>query len=150
MDNSFVETLVGGVVIAIAGAFLAYGYSVTDVGKVSGIEVTAEFDRVDGLATGSDVRMSGIKIGTVTAQSLSTANYYAIVTLNLTDEIKLPADSSAKITSEGLLGGNYVSITPGGSEEVLASGDEIQFTQGSIDLIGLVGQAVFSAQGGSE
>eukprot|EP00439_Symbiodinium_sp_Y106_P089156 s1_g1692.t1 len=150
MDNSFVETLVGGIVIAIAAAFLAYGYSVSDVGSVSGIEVTAEFDRVDGLATGSDVRMSGIKIGTVTAQSLNKDNYFAVVTLNLTDEVQLPTDSSAKITSEGLLGGNYVSITPGGSEEMLESGDEIQFTQGSIDLIGLVGQAVFSAQGGSE
>ncbi len=150
MDNSFVETLVGGIVIAITAAFLAYGYSVSDVGNVSGIEVTAEFDRVDGLATGSDVRMSGIKIGTVTAQSLNTSNYFAVVTLNLTDEVQLPTDSSAKITSEGLLGGNYVSITPGGSEEMLASGDEIQFTQGSIDLIGLVGQAVSSAQGGSE
>ena len=74
MDNSFVETLVGGIVIAIAAAFLAYGYSVSDVGSVSGIEVTAEFDRVDGLATGSDVRMSGIKIGTVTAQSLNKDN----------------------------------------------------------------------------
>ncbi len=150
MDNSFVETLVGGIVIAIAAAFLAYGYSVSDVGRVSGIEVTAEFDRVDGLATGSDVRMSGIKIGTVTAQSLNTNNYYAVVTLNLTDEVQLPTDSSAKITSEGLLGGNYVSITPGGSEEMLTNGDEIQFTQGSIDLIGLVGQAVFSAQGSGE
>ncbi len=150
MDNSFVETLVGGIVIAIAAAFLAYGYSVSDVGNVSGIEVTAEFDRVDGLATGSDVRMSGIKIGTVTGQSLNTNNYYAVVTLNLTDEVQLPNDSSAKITSEGLLGGNYVSITPGGSEDMLTDGDEIQFTQGSIDLIGLVGQAVFSAQGGSE
>lgn len=150
MDNSFVETLVGGIVIAIAAAFLAYGYSVSDVGNVSGIEVTAEFDRVDGLATGSDVRLSGIKIGTVTAQSLNTENYFAVVTFNLTDEIQVPSDSSAKITSEGLLGGNYVSITPGGSEEMLANGDMIQFTQGSIDLIGLVGQAVFSAQGGSE
>ncbi len=150
MDNSFVETLVGGIVIAIAAAFLAYGYSVSDVGGVSGIEVTAEFDRVDGLATGSDVRMSGIKIGTVTAQSLNKDNYFAVVTFNLTDEVQLPTDSSAKITSEGLLGGNYVSITPGGSEEMLESGDEIQFTQGSIDLIGLVGQAVFSAQGGNE
>ena len=97
MDNSFVETLVGGIVIAIAAAFLAYGYSVSDVGGVSGIEVTAEFDRVDGLATGSDVRMSGIKIGTVTAQSLNKDNYFAVVTFNLTDEVQLPTDSSAKI-----------------------------------------------------
>ena len=150
MENSFVETLVGAIVLAITGAFLAYGYSITDVGDVTGIELTAEFDRVDGLATGSDVRMSGIKIGTVTSQTLNLNNYYAVVTMNLSDEISLPIDSSAKITSEGLLGGNYVSLTPGGSEEMLQNGDAIEFTQGSIDLIGLVGQAVFSAQGGSE
>ena len=150
MENSFVETLIGAVVIAIAGAFLAYGYTVTDVGRVSGIQLKAEFDRVDGLATGADVRMSGIKIGTVSSQELNRTNYYAVVTMSLTDEIALPIDSSAKITSEGLLGGNYVSLTPGGSDEMLQNGDEIQFTQGSIDLIGLVGQAVFSAQGGDE
>ncbi|MEQ9520239.1 MAG: outer membrane lipid asymmetry maintenance protein MlaD [Parvibaculum sp.] len=150
MDNSFVETLVGTIVVAIAGTFLAYGYSITDAGRVEGIEVKAEFDRIDGLASGSDVRMSGIKIGTVTAQYLNTSNYFAVVKMNLSDEIKLPVDSSAKITSEGLLGGNYVSITPGGSDEMLENGSEIQFTQGSVDLIGLVGQAVFSATSGSE
>lgn len=150
MESSFVETLIGAIVIAIAVTFLSYGYSVTDTGRVAGIELTAEFDRVDGLATGSDVRMSGIKIGTVTSQSLNHNNYYAVVTMSLSDEIKLPRDSSAKITSEGLLGGNYVSLTPGGSEEMLETGDEIQFTQGAVDLIGLVGQAVFSAQGGDE
>lgn len=150
MESSFVETLIGAIVIAIAVTFLSYGYSVTDTGRVAGIELTAEFDRVDGLATGSDVRMSGIKIGTVTSQALNHNNYYAVVTMSLSDEIKLPRDSSAKITSEGLLGGNYVSLTPGGSEEMLESGDEIQFTQGAVDLIGLVGQAVFSAQGGGE
>ncbi len=150
MENNFVETLVGAVVLVITGAFLSYGYSISDVGDVTGIELTAEFDRVDGLATGSDVRMSGIKIGTVTSQTLNTDNYYAVVTMNLSSKIDLPIDSSAKITSEGLLGGNYVSLTPGGSEDMLQTGDAIEFTQGSIDLIGLVGQAVFSAQGGSE
>jgi phospholipid/cholesterol/gamma-HCH transport system substrate-binding protein len=150
MESSFVETLIGAIVIAIAVTFLSYGYSVTDTGRVAGIELTAEFDRVDGLATGSDVRMSGIKIGTVTSQTLNRQNYFAVVTMNLSDEIQLPEDSSAKITSEGLLGGNYISLTPGGSDDMLENGDEIQFTQGAIDLIGLVGQAVFSAQGGSE
>lgn len=145
MESNFVETLIGTFVVAVAAAFLAYGYSVSDVGGVNGIEVTAEFDRVDGLATGSDVRMSGIKVGTVTSQSLNTENYYAVVTMSLSENVRLPLDTSAKITSEGLLGGNYVSLTPGGSEEFMVSGDQIQFTQGSVDLIGLVGQAVFSA-----
>lgn len=146
MENSFVETLVGAVVIAIAGSFLAYGYSMTGAGNVQGLNITAEFDRVDGLANGADVRLSGIKVGTVTSQSLNPANYSAVVAVSLSSDIKIPVDSSAKITSEGLLGGTYVSLTPGGSEDFLTDGDEIQFTQGSIDLIGLVGQAIFSSQ----
>ena len=146
MENSFVETVVGALVIAVAGSFLAYGYSMTDAGNVEGLNITAEFDRVDGLANGADVRLSGIKVGTVTSQTLNPANYSAVVAVALSSDIKIPVDSSAKITSEGLLGGTYVSLTPGGSEDFLTEGDEIQFTQGSIDLIGLVGQAIFSAQ----
>ncbi|MBV1887244.1 MAG: outer membrane lipid asymmetry maintenance protein MlaD [Parvibaculaceae bacterium] len=146
MENNFVETLVGALVIAVAGGFLTYGYTMTDAGNVQGLNITAEFDRVDGLANGADVRLSGIKVGTVTSQTLNPANYAAVVAVSLSSDIKIPVDSSAKITSEGLLGGTYVSVTPGGSEDFLTDGDEIQFTQGSIDLIGLVGQAIFSAQ----
>lgn len=102
---------------------------------------------MDGLATGSDVRLSGIKIGTVVAQSIDPKNYKAVVTMNLATDVKVPDDSSAKITSEGLLGSNYVALTPGGSEDYLTDGSEIDFTQGAIDLMGLIGQAVFSATG---
>lgn len=150
MQSSFVETLIGAVVVIVAAVFVIYGYSIADVGNVEGYRVTAEFDRVDGLANGSDVRMSGIKVGTVVKQELNSQTYYALVTLSLRPDIELPADTSAKITSEGLLGGNYISLSPGGSEENLSDGDEIQFTQGSIDLIGLVGQAIFSAKGGED
>lgn len=148
MQSSFVETLIGAVVVVVAAVFVIYGYSIADVGNVEGYRVTAEFDRIDGLVNGSDVRMSGIKIGTVVKQELNTQNYYALVTLSMRPDIKLPVDSSAKITSEGLLGGNYISLSPGGSEESLGDGDRIEFTQGSVDLIGLVGQAIFSAKGG--
>ncbi|MBV1886630.1 MAG: MCE family protein, partial [Parvibaculaceae bacterium] len=79
MENSFVETVVGALVIAVAGSFLAYGYSMTDAGNVEGLNITAEFDRVDGLANGADVRLSGIKVGTVTSQTLNPANYSAVV-----------------------------------------------------------------------
>ena len=148
MQSNFVETLIGAVVLAIASVFLYYAYSVSDFGAGNGYRVKAEFDRVDGLATGSDVRMSGIKVGTVVSQEINPQTYYAVVTIALSNDIPIPADTSAKITSEGLLGSNYVALVPGGSEEYLGDGDEIQFTQGSVDLIGLVGQAVFSAQGG--
>ena len=94
--------------------------------------------------------MSGIKIGTVVRQSLDPDTYQAVVTLDIASDVKLPDDSSAKITSEGLLGGSYISVTPGGSEDMLAGGGEIMFTQGSVDLMSLIGQAVFSATGSEE
>ena len=144
MKDNLVETLVGFGVIVVAAIFVFYGYSVTDLSGGDGYVVSAEFDRVDGLTIGSDVRMSGIKIGTVTALSLDAQSYAANVSMIIGSDIELPDDTSAKITSEGLLGGNYIS-SAGGNEDMLSGGDEILYTQGSVDLIGLVSQALFSA-----
>lgn len=145
MKDNLVETLVGAAVLVVAALFVIYGYSVTETDSADGYNLNAQFDRVDGLTIGSDVRMSGIKIGTVTELKLDPESYYAIAEFVIDGAIELPEDTSAKITSEGLLGGNYVSLSPGGSEDMLAQGDEILYTQGSVDLIGLVSQALFSA-----
>lgn len=145
MQSNLVETLIGTLVVVAAAVFLFYGYSASGMRSSSGYQVNAAFSAVDGLATGADVRLSGIKIGTVIAQKLDPETYQAMVTLDIANDVKLPDDTSAKITSEGLLGGSYVSLTPGGSEELLTNGSEIMFTQGSLDLMSLIGQAVFSA-----
>ena len=150
MANNMVETLVGAFVILVAGAFLFFAYTTADVGDVAGYQVNADFDSVDGLTVGSDVRVSGIKVGTVTSQELDPNTYLARVSMAIDPKVQLPDDSSIKITSEGLLGGNYLAIEPGGSEDLIPDGGKIQFTQGSIDLIGLVGQAIFSAGGSSD
>ncbi|MEG9861446.1 MAG: outer membrane lipid asymmetry maintenance protein MlaD [Parvularculales bacterium] len=145
MKDNLVETLVGAVVLLVAGSFLAYAY--TTVGSLQdsdGYQVVAYFDRVDGLSNGSDVRLAGIKIGQVESQSIDPKDYKAIIVMSIQSDVKLPEDSSAKITSEGLLGSNYISVQPGGSEDFLASGDEIFYTQGSVDLVSLLGQAVFN------
>ncbi|PKP76349.1 MAG: outer membrane lipid asymmetry maintenance protein MlaD [Alphaproteobacteria bacterium HGW-Alphaproteobacteria-3] len=151
MQSNLVETLIGTLVVAVAAVFLFYGYTTSGMRSSAGYRVDAAFSSVDGLATGADVRLSGIKIGTVVRQSLDPETYQAVVTLDIAPSVKLPDDSSAKITSEGLLGGSYISVTPGGSEELLADGSEIMFTQGSVDLMSLIGQAVFSTtDSGSE
>ena len=146
MKNNLIETLVGTAVIALAAIFIFYGYSVTNMAPRQGYMLSASFDRVDGLSVGSDVRMSGIKVGTVIEQSLNPETFYAEVKLQINDDILLPDDTSAKITMEGLLGGNYIALTPGGSMDNLENGDELVYTQGSVDLIGLVSQALFSAE----
>lgn len=145
MGGNPVESLIGAIVIAVAVGFLAFAYNQTGMGSIAGYTLLAKFDRIDGLTIGSDVRMSGIKIGTVIGQNLDAETFEAVVNLTVDKSIRLPDDTAAKITSEGLLGGYYMSIEPGGGEDMLEDGDEIQFTQGSVDLMGLVGQAIFSA-----
>lgn len=145
MENTFVETVIGAVVIAIATAFLVYMYQSADLNAMSnGYKITASFEKVEGLAVGSDVRMSGIKIGTVTDQRLDPKNYQAVLELQISQEVELPDDTNAKIATEGLLGGAYVSLEPGGSEYMLADGDILNFTQGSINILDLIGQAMFN------
>lgn len=145
MRENVVETLIGAFVLIVAGGFLYFALSSADVGSRSGYDLIASFDRADGLTRGTDVRLSGIKIGTVTQQSLNPKTYQAQVFLTIQEEIKLPEDSVIKVASESLLGGTYLSIEPGGSDEMLVAGGEFEFTQGAVDLVNLLSQAVFSS-----
>ena len=149
MQNSTVETLIGAVVIAIAVLFLFFAYNGSGIGSISGgYDVTARFNRADGVNVGTDVRLSGIKVGTVDKLSLDPKTYNAVLTLALDSSVKLPDDSSVRITSDGLLGNQYLSIEPGGSMQMIKPGGQIENTQGSIDLIGLLGKTVFSPGAG--
>ena len=143
MKGNLFEALIGAVVLAFAVFFLVFAFSSTDVGAVDGYEVTATFDRVDGVNAGADVRMSGIKIGTVTKLELDLQTFLAKATLNIDRSVELPDDSSAEITTEGLLGGKYMAIVPGGAEDAIAPGGRIQFTQSSLSLEGLIGRFGF-------
>lgn len=143
MKGNLFEALIGAVVLAVAAFFLVFAFSTIDVGAVDGYEVTATFDRVDGVNAGADVRMSGIKIGSVTKLELDPQTFLAKATLNISSSVELPNDSSAEITTEGLLGGKYMAIVPGGAEDVIAPGGRIQFTQSSLSLEGLIGRFGF-------
>ena len=143
MKNSVIETLVGAAVIVLAVGFFAFAYTTGGVGTGSdGYTITAEFENTAGISTGSDVRMSGVKIGTVLAQELDPVSFQAILKLSVDPKIKLPDDSTAKITSEGILGGNFVALEVGGSETTIKDGGKIENTQGSIDLFGLISQFI--------
>jgi phospholipid/cholesterol/gamma-HCH transport system substrate-binding protein len=131
MKGNLFEALIGAVVLAVAAVFLVVAFSTTDVGAV------------DGVNAGADVRMSGIKIGTVTKLELDPQTFLARATLNIDSAVELPSDSSAEITTEGLLGGKYMAIVPGGAEDVIPDGGRIQFTQSSLSLEGLIGRFGF-------
>ena len=150
MSRNLVETVMGALVLGVAVVFLAFAYSKGGVKAVDGYELIGKFDRIDGLAEGSDVRMSGIKIGTVTSQVIDPQTYLAVVTMSIKPEIKLPQDSSAQVSSDGLLGDKYLSLQPGGADEMLKPGGEIEHTQGSVDIVSLVGRLIFSQTGQKE
>ena len=123
--------------------FVVFAVTRTDVGAVAGYEVIAKFDRIDGLSVGADVRVSGIKVGTVIDQRLDLETYLAVVRMSIDPAVLIPTDSSAAIVSDGLLGDKFMSVTVGGEEEMLEPGDEIRYTQASISIEQLIGKFVF-------
>lgn len=139
MSENITETLVGGAVLAAAVGFLFYAGQATGFSAGnSGYPLTASFRSLEGISVGTDVRLAGVKIGTVTEVALDTETYRASAEFTVASGIDIPDDSAVAISSEGLLGGNFVEVMPGGSPFYLASGDEIEFTQGSISLISLL------------
>lgn len=147
MGKNLIETLMGTVVIAVAAIFMLFAYSKADIGAVSGYTVKAKFDRIDGIDVGGDVRLSGIKVGTVIEEILDPDTYFAVVTLSIDNSIKLPTDTSAACTSSGLLGNKYLNLSPGADDTMIPEGGEIESTQGCIDLFALLGQMIFSQTG---
>lgn len=150
MANNAAEALIGAAVLAAAGGFLVYAARTADLGVSSGdrYEVTAAFRKAEGLTVGGDVRIAGVKVGTIRDMTLDASTYRAVATLSIDSAIKLPEDSDAAIAVEGLLGGAYVAVTPGGSEFMIEPGGEITYTQGSVNLLDLVGKAISGGAGG--
>ena len=147
MSGNVIETLVGAMVLVVAAVFVIFAVTTTDIGAVQGYELTAKFDRIDGLSVGADVRISGIKVGTVIDQDLDPVTFLAVVRVSIADSVQLPVDSSAGVVSDGLLGGKFMSVSPGGEDDVLGPGEEIRFTQASINIEQLLGKFMFSAGG---
>ncbi len=145
MSGNVVETLIGAMVLAVAAVFVVFAVTTTDIGTVAGYELTAKFDRIDGLSVGADVRISGIKVGTVIDQDLDPVTFLAVVRMSISDAVQLPTDSSAGVVSDGLLGGKFMSLSPGADDDVLGPGEEIRFTQASINIEQLLGKFMFSA-----
>lgn len=151
--RSIAEVLAGAAVILVAAGFLLF--AVTNSGRTSVTgptqTLTARFDRIDGLAPGADVRIAGVKVGSITGQRIDPQTFLAVLTMRIDGALRIPDDSSAEIASEGLLGGRFVSIVPGGSERILRDGGQITITQSAISLESLLGRFIFSmGQGPSQ
>jgi phospholipid/cholesterol/gamma-HCH transport system substrate-binding protein len=149
MNGNIVETLVGAVVLAVAAGFLWFAVGRADVGSVSGYELSARFQNINGINVGSDVMVGGIKVGTVVNQHLDAKSFEAVLIISVRDDLQLPLDSSIRIATAGLLGGNFLTIDPGADEEMMTAGDEFEFTQSAIDLSDLISRAVHGASSGA-
>ena len=145
MHRNTLETVMGAIVLLAAVGFVALAYEAADVKGNGGYEIAAEFGSTGGLSVGDDVRISGIKVGQITAQQLDPITYVAKVSMAIEPTIKIPSDSSARITAASLLGGNYLELMPGAATDTLGAGAVIYDTRDPISLSDLLGKAVFSS-----
>lgn len=146
MEKNAVETLIGAVVLLIAASFIFISYKSGNIStNVNGYKVIAKFHEVGSLSIGSDVRVGGIKVGAVSNQYLDNNTYSAIVEIDIKSDVKIPVDSTAAIVGDGLLGGKYLAITPGGDDVFLKSGEEIKYTQDAVNLESLLGKFAFGS-----
>ncbi|MFL2842623.1 MAG: outer membrane lipid asymmetry maintenance protein MlaD [Candidatus Puniceispirillaceae bacterium] len=145
MHRNTLETVMGAIVLLAAVGFVALAYEAADVKGNGGYEIAAEFGSTGGLSVGDDVRISGIKVGQITAQQLDSITYVAKVSMAIDPTIKIPSDSSARITAASLLGGNYLELMPGAATDTLGAGAVIYDTRDPISLSDLLGKAVFSS-----
>lgn len=143
MNKKPVETIMGFVVIIVAVLFLVFAYRVSDLQVVKGYELNAKFLKVGGLNVGSDVRINGIKVGTVIKQKLDNDDYMVDVVLSISPDILLPKDSEAAIVGDGLVGDKFVKLEPGRSKEIMKPGDYFANTKDFKTLEDMVGEIIF-------
>ena len=129
MTGNVIETVMGAVVLVVAALFLFFAYTTSQVRAVPGYQVTAEFDRIDGIREGSDVRIAGVKVGSVIGETLDPKTFLATLRLSIAPQYKLPDDTVAEIVSSSLLGDKYMALVPGGSDKIIPPGGRIRYTQ---------------------
>ena len=145
MQRNMLEAVMGAIVLLTAVAFVSLAYEAANIRGTDGYELEAEFGATGGLSVGDDVRISGIKVGRISRQELDPVTYAARIVMSLDERIRIPADSSARITAASLLGGNYLELIPGADEDMMQPGEVIYDTRDPIALTDLLGKAVFSA-----
>lgn len=143
-NGNYFDFIIGTFVLLCAILFFYSSFKNSKIETNNGYYLLAKFSNINGISQGSDVKIAGVKIGTVNNQSLDPNTFRATIKFFINNDIKLPNDSSAKIVSDGLLGSKFLEITPGSDEEFLSEGQEIQFTQSSVNFEELLGKFMFS------
>jgi phospholipid/cholesterol/gamma-HCH transport system substrate-binding protein len=142
--RSVAELAAGAAVLIATAGFMAYAAVHTGRGTSTGTRLSARFDNVGSIASGADVRIAGVKVGSVASTSIDPKSYQAVLNFTVQPDIKLPDDSSATISTGGLLGGSFVSLSPGGADKILGNGGVITITQSAANLEDLLGKFIFN------
>lgn len=148
MGRNAVETILGAMVLAVAGMFVFFAYRTAQVKAVTGYKISANFFKIGGLTAGSDVRINGIKVGAVKANRLDPKTFDAVVEMSISAAVRVPNNSTASIGSEGIVGGKYIRIEPGNAKDMLKPGGRILKTKDFRSLEDQVGEIIFLATGG--
>ena len=140
MKVNFLDAFLGIFVLFVTGFFLVYIYVILDTKlfRSDAFQLHARFDNIAGIVAGSKVKLSGVNIGTVKSVSLEPEDFYALITMNFDKQFNFPDDTEASVQLEGLLGGSYISILPGGSDVILLNDQEILYTQGATSILNLM------------
>ena len=145
MGQKLIETIMGAVVLLVAAYFLGFAYTHADLREVKGYNVVAHFGNAAGLDRGADVRINGIKVGTVSSMGLDTQTFSSVITMTVRDDIRLPEDTVGAIAAEGLLGGKYIRLEPGRSANVILANGSLTKTTDFKSVEEMVGDLIFLA-----
>ena len=143
-QRNAVELLAGAAVLLVTGGFLFYAAANTGRSASGGTKLQARFENIGAIGSGADVRIGGVKVGSVTGTAIDPHTFQAILSFTVQGDLKLPSDSSATISSGGLLGGGFVSVTPGGADAMLGDGGTVTITQSATNLEDLLGKFIFN------
>jgi len=139
MSENRVEVLAGAAVLAVAVGFLVWAGRGAGLTSATGsYPLHASFRSVEGVSIGTDVRLAGVKVGAVTGISLNPKTFFADTTIAVRDDVELPDDTAILVSAEGLMGGTFIELVPGGSLDNLAPGAEIEDTQGAVSVLSLM------------
>jgi phospholipid/cholesterol/gamma-HCH transport system substrate-binding protein len=139
-----VEIGMGAVMLLLGLSAIYTVYASSQITTSTGYTVSVRFNKVGGLGEGNAVRIAGLQVGTIVGQKLDPETYDAVLDLTIHNEVKLPVDTEAEVSSDGLLGGKFILLTPGKAKETIPPGGKITKAKGVVALEELVGRMIFS------
>lgn len=144
MKGNILEAFIGAVVLIIASLFIFFAYTTSGEKIKSGYTLTARFDNIGGIAVGADVKINGIKVGIVKSLEIDE-NYQAKAVFLIKNGMNIPKDTTAAVTTDGIMGNKFISMITGFDSEMLGPNEEIESTRSSVNLEDMIDKFVVNS-----